>query len=124
MALPLSYGHTQAHFFHFGCVHTRADGLAAVRVLSLHMGRDPVHIPPCRSRGCERRWCMGTPEVERTSDACASMPATSCEVCSRPEPAPPRGNLLKNIYRPKRRGAWRDDHKGKEARILANPGLL
>ena len=37
---------------HFGCVQSRVAGPGAREVLSLHMGSDPVHIPPCRSRGC------------------------------------------------------------------------
>jgi len=43
-----------------------ASGRQAGQVLSLHMGGDPVHIPlspfPRRAR---KRWCKGTPEMER-----------------------------------------------------------
>lgn len=44
-----------------------ASGRQADQVLSLHMGRDPVHIPPSPfPRRARRRWCKGTPEMERT----------------------------------------------------------
>jgi hypothetical protein len=59
-----------------------ASGRHAGQVLSLHMGGDPVHIPPRRSHGR----APAVPQGHTRSGAARS----------RPEPAPQRGNFLRN----------------------------
>lgn len=99
------------HLSYKGVIHFRLCPSASDRrtdqVLSLHMGRDPVHIPaspfPRRARG---GWCKGTPESGaeggiRTRGLDHGVVALfhlsyirkSCEARLRPVPALPRGIL-------------------------------
>lgn len=103
----------------------------AGQVLSLHMGGDPVHIPPSPfPRRAHRRWCKGTPEMERklgieppVSTTAWSRSATKLHPhvlrgC-RPGPALPRGILLMNVAT---HAALRRDGRGPGGREAKQKG--